>query len=80
LVKRRTQAKELCDEGAVRLNGRAVRAGKEVAPGDQLSLRLWNKVVEVEIERLPEGAARAPSSVEARTLYRVLEERRVEEP
>ena len=76
LVKRRTLAKELCDEGAVTLNGRPVRAGKEIAPGDRLGLRLWNRRLTIEVERLPE---RAPSAAEARKLYRIVTESRVEE-
>lgn len=76
LVKRRTMAKELCEDGAVKLNGRVVRAGKEIAPGDRLALRLWNRVLEIEVEQLPD---RAPSAREARALYRIVSEDRVEE-
>jgi ribosomal 50S subunit-recycling heat shock protein len=76
LVKRRTIAKELCDEGAVMLNGRRVRASKEVAPGDRLTVRLWNRLVEIEVERLPERPA---SGAEARSLYRILDDKRIEE-
>ena len=76
LVKRRTMAKELCEEGAVKVNGRPVRAGKEIAPGDRLALRLWNRLLEIEVERLPE---RASSAAEARTLYRIVSERKIEE-
>ncbi len=77
LVKRRTMAKELCEDGAVKLNGRPVRAGKEITPGDRLALRLWNRLLEIEVERLPERAA---SAVEARTLYRIVTDRKIEEP
>lgn len=76
LVKRRTMAKELCEDGAVKLNGRPVRAGKEVAPGDRLALRLWNRLLEIEIEKLPE---RATSAVEARSLYRIVSEEDIHE-
>ena len=75
-VKRRTLAKELCEEGAVTLNGRPARAGKEIEPGDRLGLRLWNRRLVIEVEQIPE---RAPSVVEARQLYRIIEESRVEE-
>jgi ribosomal 50S subunit-recycling heat shock protein len=75
LVKRRTIAKELCDEGAVALNGRPARAGKDVAVGDQVTLRFWNRLIEIEIERIPE---RPPSVKDSRTLYRLVSEKRVE--
>jgi ribosomal 50S subunit-recycling heat shock protein len=54
-VKRRTLAKELCDEGAVSVNGRPVRAGREIAPGDEVTLKLRNRVLSVAVvEPLPE--------------------------
>ncbi len=77
LVKRRALAKELCEDGAVRVNGGAARAGKEVTAGDQLSLRLWSRLLDLEIVHIPE---RPPSKEEARKLFRILSEKRVEEP
>ena len=73
---RRTMAKELCDEGAVSLNGRPARAGKDVAAGDRIRLRIWNRLLEIEIERIPD---RPPSAAESSDLYRLLSEKRVEE-
>jgi ribosomal 50S subunit-recycling heat shock protein len=48
-VKRRTLAKELCDEGAVLVNGRPARAGREVAPGDEVTLNLRNRSLSVTV-------------------------------
>jgi ribosomal 50S subunit-recycling heat shock protein len=76
LVKRRTMAKELCEDGAVKVNGKPVRASKEIAPGDRVTLKLWNRSLEIEVERLPE---RAPSAADARLLYRVVADRTIEE-
>jgi ribosomal 50S subunit-recycling heat shock protein len=73
LVKRRTLARELCREGAVSVNGARARPAKEVAPGDRLSVRLWNTLMEIEVAELP---VRPPSAVEARKLYRILSERK----
>lgn len=77
LVKRRALAKELCEDGAVRVNGSTARAGKEVTAGDLLSLRLWSRLLDLEIVHIPE---RPPSKEEARKLFRILSEKRVEEP
>jgi ribosomal 50S subunit-recycling heat shock protein len=52
-VKRRTLAKELCDEGAVLVNGRPSRAGRELAPGDEVTLNLRNRVLSVAVLELP---------------------------
>ena len=75
LVKRRSSAKELCDEGAVTLGDRPVRAGKDVRVGDRLKLRFWNRLLEIEIESLP---SKTLSAVESRGAYRVLSEERIE--
>jgi len=72
LVKRRTLAKELCQEGAVSVNGAPARPGKEVSPGDRVSLRFWNRLMEIEVQEIP---GRAPAGPEARKLYRILSER-----
>jgi ribosomal 50S subunit-recycling heat shock protein len=48
-VKRRTIAKELCDEGAVLVNGRPARAGREVAPGDEVTLKLRHRSLSVTV-------------------------------
>jgi ribosomal 50S subunit-recycling heat shock protein len=76
LVKRRTIAKELCDEGAVSLNGRSARAGKDVTVGDRVRLRLWNRLLEIEIERIPE---QPPSAKDSRTLYRLVSEKWIDD-
>ena len=76
LVKRRALAKELCEDGAVKLNGKPVRASHEIAPGDRLVLRLWNRSIEIEVDKLP---GRGLSATEARLLYRIVAEQRVEE-
>ena len=52
-MKRRTLAKELCDEGAVLVNGRPSRAGRELAPGDEVTLNLRNRVLSVAVLELP---------------------------
>lgn len=76
LIKRRSLAKELCDEGAVLLNGRPVRAGRDVAAGDELTLNLRNRRISVEIAEIPE---RPPGAKHARELYRILHDERLAE-
>ena len=75
LVKRRSLAKELCDDGAIALNGRAVRAGREVTVGDLLTLSLRRRRIEVEIVDVPK---RPPSAAAAIELYLVLSDERIE--
>ena len=53
LVKRRPIAKELCDEGAVKVNGRTARAGQKLVVGDSLTLSLWSRRLELEVLEIP---------------------------
>ena len=72
LIKRRPLAKELCEEGAVSINGAVVRAGREVSPGDTLELNLRNRQLAVEIVDIP---SRPPSAAHASDFYRIITDR-----
>ncbi|MGA8943825.1 MAG: RNA-binding S4 domain-containing protein [Thermoactinomyces sp.] len=52
LVKRRTLAKEVCDQGRVTVNGKTAKAGTTVAVGDEVSIRYGQKKVTVRVEKL----------------------------
>ncbi len=73
LIKRRTLAKEICDQGRVQINGRTAKAGTIVAVGDEISIQFSNKVILVRVEALAEGVKKE----EAKKLYTVLEENTV---
>jgi ribosomal 50S subunit-recycling heat shock protein len=77
LVKRRSIAKELCDEGCVLVNGRDARAGREVDAGDEITLNLRDRSLAVEVLSIPE---RPPSAAGAKEIYRVVrDDRRTED-
>lgn len=76
LVKRRTLAKELCDQGRVEINGKVAKAGSEVKPGDRLVIRFGQRHLHVRVEHVRENARKE----EADSLYTVLAQERVEEP
>jgi ribosomal 50S subunit-recycling heat shock protein len=73
-VKRRTLAKELCDEGAVLVNGRPSRAGRELAPGDEVTLNLRNRLLSVAVAELP--PEKRVSASGAHDLYKVIKDER----
>ncbi len=75
LVKRRTLAKEICDQGRVTVNGKVAKAGTSVSVGDQLSIRFGHKKVTVCIEKLQETVKKEESA----SLYTVLKEERVQD-
>lgn len=62
LIKRRTVAKEVCDQGRVAINGIAGKASSEVKVGDELIIRYGQKNVTVRIERLQESARKEESA------------------
>lgn len=68
IIKRRTVAKEICDAGRVSLNGRPSKAGTEVKVGDELSLTLGSRTLQVRILATPETIR----ANEAHTLYEEL--------
>jgi len=55
LVKRRELARELCEEGMVRVNGSPRKASTEVRLGDELLFPLYNRVIRARVLNLPEG-------------------------
>ncbi len=73
LVKRRTLAKELCDNGRVEVNGRTAKAGTEVQIGDSLSIRYGSRITNVKIAKIVEQARKE----QAGELYQILGEERI---
>jgi len=71
LIKQRSVAKAACDGGRVTLVGRKAKAATEVAPGDEITLSLRDRMLVVRIREIPTGNV---SKERARTLYDVLEE------
>jgi ribosomal 50S subunit-recycling heat shock protein len=55
LVKRRELAKELCDDGCVRVNGSPRKPSAEVSPGDVLDFPVYNRLLKVRVLGVPKG-------------------------
>ncbi len=55
LLKRRELAKELCDEGMVRVNGAPKKGSWELRTGDELQFPIYNRMLKVRVLGLPEG-------------------------
>jgi ribosomal 50S subunit-recycling heat shock protein len=77
LVLRRSVAQELCEAGAVEVNGLAARASRQVRVGDLLTIRRRGRALTVRVTALP--VAKQVSRTEAPTLYEVLSDIRTEE-
>lgn len=77
LVLRRTVAQELCDAGAVEVNGQPARSSRTVRPGDEITIRRRARSLTVRVAAVPETKQVARS--EAPALYEVLADTPVEE-
>lgn len=75
LIKRRSLAKAACDKGIVLANGHRAKAGKEVSPGQRITIDFTSRLLEVQILQLPRGNV---SKKKAAELYEVLRETRKE--
>ncbi|WP_078433063.1 RNA-binding S4 domain-containing protein [Metabacillus halosaccharovorans] len=75
LIKRRTLAKEVADQGRISINGSPGKASSNVKIGDELMIRFGQKLVTVVIEDLKETTRKE----EATNLYRVVKEEKVEQ-
>lgn len=75
IIKRRTMAKEVCDQGRVLINGQTAKAGSIVKVGDEVVIQFGQKHVTVKIDRLADSLRKE----EAETMYTILKEERVQE-
>jgi len=73
LVKRRTLAGTLCDNGYITLNGRRAVPGKPVREGDRVEVTYARKKILVEVTGIPEKSGKAGEC------YRIIREERIEE-
>lgn len=72
LIKRRTVAKEVCDQGRISINGQTAKAGSVVKEGDELTIRFGQKIVTARVERIQETTKKEAAS----EMYRILKEER----
>lgn len=72
LIKRRTLAKEVCDQGRVQVNGRVAKASNELTVGDIITLNFGQRVLRVRVERLQNSARKE----EAELLFTVVDDMR----
>lgn len=52
LIKRRTVAKEIADQGRIDINGKVAKSSSDVKSGDMLTIRFGNKTSEIQIDRI----------------------------
>lgn len=75
LIKRRTLAKEVSDQGRITINGNVAKAGTDVKVDDELVIRFGQKLVTVKVTALNEHA----SKDSAKNMYELIKEERINE-
>ncbi len=75
LIKRRTIAREMCDNGRVLVNGREAKPAREVKQGDVIALKFSSRIIHLEAIGELAGPLRIKTSPE--DLYRITSEERL---
>ena len=74
LIKRRTLAKEVADQGRITINNKTAKAGSVVKIGDELAIRFGQKVVTARVEDIRENVRKE----EAMKMFTILKEEKLE--
>ncbi|HEX8143868.1 MAG TPA: S4 domain-containing protein [Pyrinomonadaceae bacterium] len=70
LCPRRSLAQDLCEAGAVLVNGARAKSSRTVHVGDEISLRRRNRLLLIRVQALP--LTRQTSKSEAPALYEIV--------
>jgi ribosomal 50S subunit-recycling heat shock protein len=74
LIRRRTLAKQVADQGRIEINGQVAKASSTVKGGDEVAIRFGQKIVTVKVEMIKNTTKKD----EAESMYTLLEEKVVE--
>jgi len=73
LIKRRTLAKDVSDQGRIEVNGRVAKPSNELKLNDIITLNFGSRVVKVRVLRLHDSVRKD----EAQEMYEVIDEFKV---
>lgn len=69
LIKRRSVAKDACDQERVSINGKVAKAGAEVKAGDEIHVQFGNSSITVRVRNLTESCKKE----DAADMYEMIE-------
>ncbi|GLO64281.1 MULTISPECIES: RNA-binding S4 domain-containing protein [Oceanobacillus] len=75
VIKRRTLAKEVAEQGRISVNGNTAKASTKLSEGDELAIRFGQKIVHVRVNSLREIVRKE----EAETLYTIIKEEKIDD-
>lgn len=68
IIKRRTVAKDACEQGRVEVNGKIAKPGLELKIGDEIKITFGSNVLSVRVAAMPENVRKD----DAGSMYEVL--------
>ena len=68
IIKRRTVAKEACEQGRVEVNGKIAKPGLEIKEGDIIKITFGNNILTARVLSTPENAKKD----DAQDLYEII--------
>ncbi|WP_059442302.1 RNA-binding S4 domain-containing protein [Leuconostoc mesenteroides] len=71
LIKRRTVAKEIADQGRISINGKVAKSSSDVSTNDELEVRFGNKTLTVKVLKIIETTKKEESA----DMYEVISEK-----
>ena len=71
LIKRRTVAKEIADQGRISINGKVAKSSSDVSTNDELEVRFGNKTLIVKVLKIVETTKKEESA----DMYEVVSEK-----
>lgn len=74
LIKRRTLAKSVADQGRIKINGLVAKASSDVAKGDEIEIRFGQNLVTAKVNDVKEIVRKN----EAELLYTVIKEEKAD--
>lgn len=75
IIKRRTVAKEVADQGRITINGNVAKSSSKVAVGDQMTIQFGNRKVNYKINELQDSTKKE----DAERMYSILSEEKIED-
>lgn len=76
LIKRRTLAKEVSDQGRIQINGKEAKASSAVKAGDVLTIRLGQRMITARIDKIQETTRKE----DAAEMYTILNDEKINDP
>lgn len=73
IIKRRTLAKEVADNGRIQVNGRIAKSSTKLETGDVISIQFGSKLVDVKVLQLLDSTKKEDAS----NMFEILKEEQI---